>query len=123
MRRPHRELERPVWLSRCAAGQRSTPTWSEQMLFQCLKGSAVGVRFVRQAVVGRRWVVDLYAPSARLVVEIDGGVHRDRVRKDARRDRELRQFGYRVLRLPAELVEKDVVQAVALVREALRAPP
>jgi very-short-patch-repair endonuclease len=58
-----------------------------------------------------------------LAVEIDGGVHKARVQKDARRDRELRELGYRVLRLPAELVETDVARAVELVRAALRAAP
>jgi very-short-patch-repair endonuclease len=121
--RAHRDLELQAWLGRAADGLRATPTWSEQLLFRHLSRSELGVRFVRQAVLGRRWVVDLLAPKARLVVEIDGGVHAVHARRDARRDRKLRELGYRVLRLPAELVEKDVAQAVELVRAALAAAP
>ena len=64
-------------------------------------------------------IVDFLAPSARLVVEVDGGYHAQRARADERRDRKLRRLGYRVLRLRSELVEEHIEQAVALVRAAL----
>jgi very-short-patch-repair endonuclease len=41
---------------------------------------------------------------------------------DARRDRKLVRLGYRVLRLNAELVRRDVQAAVAQVRAALGPP-
>ncbi len=41
---------------------------------------------------------------------------------DARRDRELARLGYRVLRLPAELVQRQLTEALARVRAALRQP-
>jgi hypothetical protein len=50
------------------------------------------------------FIADFVAPSARLIVEVDGGCHARRCSADARRDRCLRRAGYRVLRLPAELV-------------------
>ena len=55
----------------------------------------------------------------RFVVEVDGACHALRPQADARRDSELRRLGYRVLRLDAELVMRDLGAAVALVREAL----
>jgi very-short-patch-repair endonuclease len=54
-----------------------------------------------------------------LVVEVDGGVHVGRELDDAERDRLLRGFGYRVVRVSAELVERDLAAAVAIVRAAL----
>jgi very-short-patch-repair endonuclease len=105
-----------------AAVMRAAPTWSEALLFRHLNRFALGVRFIRQAPVGR-FVVDLLAPSARLVVEIDGLYHQRRAGADARRERKLRRLGFRVLRLEAGLVERDVAQAVELVRAALGAPP
>jgi very-short-patch-repair endonuclease len=59
------------------------------------------VRFRRQVVLLDRYIVDFYAPSLRLVVEVDGGYHRLRKTADARRDRELRRAGYTVLRVRA----------------------
>ncbi|HEY6722925.1 MAG TPA: DUF559 domain-containing protein [Polyangiaceae bacterium] len=48
-----------------------------------------------------------------------GGSHRGRVKADARRDRVLARLGYRVLRLPAQLVLTQPREAAALVRAAL----
>jgi very-short-patch-repair endonuclease len=62
-----------------------------------------------------------FAPAAGVAVEIDGGYHRFRCAADARRDEALRRAGYRVLRLEAELVSKDLPRAVALVRQAVTA--
>jgi very-short-patch-repair endonuclease len=66
-----------------------------------------------------RFVVDFLASSARVIVEIDGGYHSQRVAADARRDRALQRLGYRVLRLEAELVRTNLPEAVALIRVVL----
>jgi very-short-patch-repair endonuclease len=63
------------------------------------------------------------APARKLIVEVDGGYHGDlrRQRADARRDKRLQRAGYRVLRLPAELVLGNLPRAVEQVRAALGA--
>ena len=55
------------------------------------------------------YTVDFAIHRARLIIEIDGPVHReDSVRAaDARRDRDLAARGWRVLRLPAKLAHDD----------------
>lgn len=97
---------------------RSRLTFSEQVLWAQLRGSRLGVAFRRQAPIGR-YIADFLAPSARLIVEIDGGYHAQRRSADARRDRVLARLGYRVLRLEAELVTRDVAQAVERIIAAL----
>lgn len=72
----------------------------------------------RQVVIGR-WIVDFFIPSARLVVEIDGGYHGRRSAADERRDEGLARLGYRVLRLGDDIVRGDVAEAVEAVRQAL----
>jgi very-short-patch-repair endonuclease len=52
-------------------------------------------------------------------VEVDGNCHVQRRAADARRDAALGALGYRVLRLEAEFVMRDLPGAVALVRAAL----
>lgn len=68
-------------------------------------GRQLGVWFRRQVVVDT-CIVDFLAPARKLVVEVDGGYHgsAERQRSDARRDKRLERAGYRVLRLPAELL-------------------
>ncbi len=112
--------DRLAHFARC---HRAAPTTSEALLWQhALAGSQLGVAFRRQAVIGGA-IVDFVAPKARLVVEVDGEYHARRQRADARRDRKLGRLGYRVLRLPAELVLHHLPEAVALVRAALEAEP
>jgi very-short-patch-repair endonuclease len=100
--------------------QRFAPTWSERLLWERLRGGRLGVGFRRQVVVGEH-IVDFAAPAVRLVVEVDGGCHETRARADARRDRALEQLGWRVLRLPAEMVVQEMDAAVALVAQAVAA--
>jgi very-short-patch-repair endonuclease len=44
------------------------------------------------------FVVDFCCPDARLVVELDGGQHADRVQADINRTRDLEASGYLILR-------------------------
>jgi very-short-patch-repair endonuclease len=61
---------------------------------------------------------DLYYPQARLVLEYDGGNHRDRLIEDDRRQNLLINAGYRILRFTAsDLQNPNLV--VAQVRSAL----
>jgi very-short-patch-repair endonuclease len=103
-----------------ARAMRKEPTASESALWAELSGSKLGVGFRRQAVVAG-CIVDFLAPSRKLVVEVDGGYHRTAAqrRADARRDRRLERKGFRVLRLPAQLVLRRLPDAVARIRGAL----
>jgi very-short-patch-repair endonuclease len=72
------------------------------------QGAAVGRAVRRQVPLAGRYIVDFCAPSVGLVVEVDGGYHEARTRADARRDAELRRLRYRVLRVEAALVMRDL---------------
>jgi very-short-patch-repair endonuclease len=95
------------------------PTPSEEVLWQALRGGALGVAFKRQVVLGGRYIADFCAPSVRLVVEVDGGVHRSRDCADRRRDEKLQRLGYRVVRIQAAVVMDSLEAALAVVRAAL----
>ena len=101
-----------------ARDMRVSPTPTEVRLWQALRGGQLGVRFRRQVVL-HTFIVDFFAPSVGLVVEVDGGVHFGRELDDAERGRQLRGFGYRVVRVRAEVVERDLAQAVEIVRAAI----
>jgi very-short-patch-repair endonuclease len=107
------QLEQHAW------GHRQMLTPSEARLWSALRGRKLGVQFRRQVPLAGRYIVDFCAPTVRLVVEVDGGYHELRRRADARRDAWLGELGYRVVRVDAELVMRDLTAAVALVRGAL----
>ena len=101
-----------------ARGMRHEPTHSEWVLWQALRSRGLGVSFRRQVVL-QGYIVDFYACAAKLIVEVDGGWHSNRLRRDARRERVLRGAGYRMLRVTAEEVLQGLPSVVARIREAL----
>ena len=116
MRFSHRPTARSQQLGMRASQMRHEPTASEALLFEAVRGGQLGVAFRRQVPVVGRYIVDLLAAELRLVVEIDGAYHGERLEADARRDRALARAGYTVLRLDAELVMRDAVAAIAQIR-------
>lgn len=110
---------RQVELEQYAWGNRRGMTQSERRLWEVLRGRKLGVQFRRQVVIGGMFIVDFAATAVRLVVEVDGGYHAMRRRADARRDRELERLGWRVLRVRAEVVMRDVALAARAVEQAV----
>jgi len=108
-----------VRLEQQARQHRSCLTDSEARLWSALKARQLGVQFRAEVPLAGGFIVDFFASSVGLVVEVDGGYHARRRAADASRDRKLRRLGYRVIRLDAELVLRDLSAAVALIRAAL----
>ena len=106
-------------LEQQARQHRSCLTDSEAQLWSALKARQLGVQFRAEVPLAGRFIVDFFASSVGLIVEVDGGYHARRRSADASRDRKLRRLGYRVIRLDAELVLRDLSAAVALIRAAL----
>jgi very-short-patch-repair endonuclease len=109
-------------------------TDSEQLLWSRLRRKQLlGVQFYRQKPLGN-YIVDFYAPSVRLVIEVDGAQHLEvvQVRHDQRRTAYLERQGLRVLRFTnlevlqqLDAVMEEIYRAVEGVVNppALRAAP
>jgi very-short-patch-repair endonuclease len=120
MRQRHSSPHRSELLAQRAGMMRTAATTpSEELLWQQLRGRQLGTAFKRQVPLAGRFIVDFWASSPRLAVEVDGPYHALRTSADGRRDRALARLGYRVLRLDAELVVRDMASALALIRAAL----
>jgi len=104
-------------LVRFARENRKRPTRSEALLWHALRGRKLGCYFRRQHPIGA-YIVDFACTTQRLVVEIDGGIHRMQQEHDARRQRVIEMLGWRVMRIEAHDVERDVDAAVARIRAA-----
>jgi very-short-patch-repair endonuclease len=65
--------------------------------FKLRNGRLGGLKFRRQMSLNG-FVVDFCCPSAKLIVELDGGQHIEQREQDARRIRDLEDSGYFVLR-------------------------
>ncbi len=113
------DLKTQQLLQHRAQLMRGCPSPPEQALWLAIRSAQLGVPFRRQVPVAG-YIVDFVAARAMLVVEVDGRHHEQRRASDARRDRKLGRLGYRVLRLEAEQVLRQLPAALALVRQALR---
>ncbi|MEX0786787.1 MAG: DUF559 domain-containing protein [Dehalococcoidia bacterium] len=113
----------PIWKSKVQAQtarelrQRATPT--ERALWEVLRSRRLaGAKFRRQHRIGR-FVVDFCCVEQHLVVEIDGPVHMRTQEADRERQRLIEEDGFRVIRIPTELIEQDLQVAFTKIRAAL----
>jgi type I restriction enzyme R subunit len=83
---------------------RAKMTPAERAMWKLLRGRGFeGHKFRRQTQIGP-WVADFCCYEPRLVIELDGGIHRLREAEDAARDADLRRRGFTVLRFGNEAV-------------------
>ena len=94
-----------------AKSLRQEMTAAEKELWRHLKAKRLaGFKWRRQHPLGRI-ITDFCCPACRLVVEVDGDIHRSRKEEDAGRTGQLEAHGYQVLRFANEqvLTQLDVV--------------
>ena len=79
---------------------RTDMTDAEQLLWKHVRRKQIGdIQFYRQKPIGN-YIVDFYAPAAKLVVELDGGQHfiDEHLKQDQKRDTYLASMNLKVLR-------------------------
>ncbi len=98
---------------------RKNPTDAERKLWKHLRFRQVGGhKFRRQHPIGP-YIVDFVCLEKRLIVEVDGGQHSERIVYDAERLRWLEDQGFRVLRFWNNQVLTSVVVVKEVIAEAL----
>ena len=71
---------------------------AKHTLWQAIRCKQInGVKFRRQHAIGP-YIADFYAPSRKLIIELDGSQHMEQKEYDAQRTEFLESKGYRVLR-------------------------
>ena len=98
------------WLKEYARKLRKNMTLSEVLLWKRMKSGQIrGFDFDRQRVIGN-YIVDFYCPSAKVIVELDGGQHytQEGIRRDQVRDKYLDSLGFTILRFSDREVFKNI---------------
>ncbi len=98
------------YLKKYARKLRNEMTDAEQRFWYCVRRKRFRtIQFYRQKPL-HRYIVDFYAPVARLVVEIDGGQHftTEGLARDVERDASLARMGLRVMRFDDRMVLMDI---------------
>jgi very-short-patch-repair endonuclease len=86
-----------------------------------LRGKQIaGIQFYRQKPIGN-YIVDFYAPKAKLVIEIDGSQHLEPhyAEKDQERDEYLNRLGLTVLRFNSREVLKESEGVMEVIYRAI----
>ncbi|MBU0459031.1 DUF559 domain-containing protein [Patescibacteria group bacterium] len=100
--------------------KRMTP--EEVILWNAVRGKKLnGLKFRRQAPIGS-FIVDFLCISAQLIVEIDGGIHKDRKEYDEGREEYLKELGYRIIRFPNNKINHslpDVLKEISKVANTI----
>ena len=103
---------------------RSNLTDAENLLwFRLRRKQVCGVQFYRQKPIGN-YVVDFYAPSVRLVIEVDGGQHFEdkHQEKDRARDLCLAALDLKVLRFDNLQVLRTIDDVVGAIWNEINPP-
>ncbi len=115
----------PVLLSRTRENRSAMPT-AEHMLWHGIRaGRLNGIKFTRQAVIGP-YIADFAARREKLVIELDGDSHAERIGYDAARTAFLEREGYGLLRFDNEEIRTNldgVLDVIVAEVEKLRPSP
>jgi very-short-patch-repair endonuclease len=106
---------------------RKNMTDSEKLLWERLKGKQVlGMRIRRQHPIDI-FIVDFYCHDARLVIEIDGDIHKEKVEYDDGREAEIEKYNLKVIRFSNDEVMSDIDTVIntiiATIKERISSPP
>ena len=98
---------------------RTNSTDAEHWLWRHLRNRHLGdYRFRRQQPIGRH-IVDFVCLRARLIVELDGGQHAERLLEDLERTQDLARCGFRVIRFWNHEVLRETNAVLDAILEAL----
>ncbi len=98
---------------------RNNMTEAETLLWEKLKGKKVlGLRFRPQHPIDI-FIADFYCHPIKLVIEVDGGIHKSRDQKeyDIGRTGELNSWGIEVIRFTNEEIEKEINRVVETIKQ------
>lgn len=91
-----------------ALENRQNPTLAERVLWNHIRAGQLGVKVLRQYIIGD-FIVDFLLAENKLVIEVDGAYHAERqqIEDDKQREEALNRMGYRVIRFTNEEVLYD----------------
>ena len=98
---------------------RKNMTEAEEKLWEQLREKKLlGLRFRPQHPIDI-FIADFYCHQAKLVIEIDGGIHKftDRNEYDLGREGELENWGIKVIRFTNEEIEKNIKQVLKRIEQ------
>ena len=100
---------------------RKKMTNAEKILWSALRRKQLkGKRFRRQHPVDI-FIVDFYCHESKLVIEVDGGIHKETEQKeyDIGRSHELEKHGLKIIRFTNEQIKNDLPKTLQVIEKNL----
>ncbi len=97
---------------------RRNQTEAEEIIWQCLRNRKIlNFKFRRQHPVGK-YIADFYCHEAKLIIEIDGGMHNNPENQeyDQKRTDELKKIGILVIRFKNEDVNNNLDEVINTIK-------
>lgn len=104
-----------------AKAMRAEPTNAEALLWQELRSKKLGVKFRQQHLIDT-YIVDFVCLSKKLIVEVDGEIHRSQKEMDDERTLILESKGYTVIRFTNDVVLNNIENVLSKIKTALNSP-
>lgn len=102
-----------------ARNLRSSMTSAETILWERLrKNQLLGFRFKSQHPI-HCFIADFYCHKAKLVIEIDGKIHLNKLEYDRDRTKCIEQFGLKLIRFTNEEISEDIDRVIEILKEYL----
>lgn len=106
-------------LTDMAKDLRQSSTEAEQILWEHLRNRQLeGVKFRRQEPIGE-YIVDFVCLEQKLVIEVDGEIHKKQKEYDRNRSRYLSDLGFQELRFWNSEIMRDLEGVVGRIRRAV----
>jgi very-short-patch-repair endonuclease len=94
-------------------------TPAEKEIWKYLKNRQINnFIFRRQHCIGQ-FIVDFYCYKAKLVIELDGEIHRYRPEEDKARQEYLESLGLKVIRFSNEMIHNEVKEVLKQIEKSL----
>jgi very-short-patch-repair endonuclease len=106
---------------------RKNMTFPEKVLWERLKGNQIsGLRFRRQHPIDI-FIADFYCHKARLVIEVDGSIHKEQFEYDDGREAEIEKYDIMIIRFTNNEVINDIETVINKIKEVIiermKSPP
>jgi len=100
-----------------AKGLRKNMTGAEKLLWNHLKEGINGLKFRRQHPIGI-YIADFYCHKLKFIIELDGSIHdlSDVKENDENRERDLKSWGYNIIRFTNDLVFTDIANILLIIK-------
>lgn len=95
--------------------KRTNLTTAEEILWEYLKDKKMGVK-IRSHHLIDNYVPDFVALSCKLIIEVDGEIHKYQKEEDVTRTNELNKKGFKILRFTNDEIFDDIFKVLEVIK-------